>query len=85
MAVLFYIYLAGWTGLEPATSSVTGRCSNQLNYQPKNYSSKNHFPLLIMYHFTYFGFFDFFSFFSKLDAVMLSGHDAYPANNHGMP
>ena len=26
--------LAGWTGLEPATSGVTGRCSNQLNYHP---------------------------------------------------
>ena len=27
--------LAGRTGLEPATSDVTGRCSNQLNYRPK--------------------------------------------------
>jgi hypothetical protein len=26
--------LAGWTGLEPATSDVTGRRSNQLNYHP---------------------------------------------------
>ncbi len=26
--------LAGWTGLEPATSGVTGRHSNQLNYHP---------------------------------------------------
>ena len=26
--------LAGWTGLEPATSAVTGQHSNQLNYQP---------------------------------------------------
>ncbi len=25
---------AGLTGLEPATSAVTGRCSNQLNYSP---------------------------------------------------
>ena len=25
--------LADWTGLEPATSCVTGRHSNQLNYQ----------------------------------------------------
>jgi hypothetical protein len=24
----------GLTGLEPATSAVTGRCSNQLNYSP---------------------------------------------------
>jgi hypothetical protein len=27
---------ADWTGLEPATSAVTGRHSNQLNYQSKN-------------------------------------------------
>lgn len=26
--------MAGWTGLEPATSCVTGRRSNQLNYHP---------------------------------------------------
>ena len=26
-------HLAVWTGLEPATSAVTGRHSNQLNYQ----------------------------------------------------
>lgn len=25
----------GLTGLEPATSAVTGRCSNQLNYSPR--------------------------------------------------
>ncbi len=27
--------MAVWTGLEPATSCVTGRYSNQLNYQTK--------------------------------------------------
>ena len=27
--------MAGRTGLEPATSCVTGRRSNQLNYHPK--------------------------------------------------
>jgi hypothetical protein len=27
--------LAGWTGLEPAASGVTGRRSNQLNYHPE--------------------------------------------------
>jgi|WetSurMetagenome_2_1015567.scaffolds.fasta_scaffold03030_12 hypothetical protein len=27
--------MAGRTGLEPATSCVTGRRSNQLNYRPK--------------------------------------------------
>jgi hypothetical protein len=29
-----YSLLTGLTGLEPATSAVTGRCSNQLNYSP---------------------------------------------------
>ena len=29
------LLLAVWTGLEPATSAVTGRHSNQLNYQTK--------------------------------------------------
>jgi hypothetical protein len=28
-----YLLFADWTGLEPATSAVTGRHSNQLNYQ----------------------------------------------------
>ena len=27
------VNVADWTGLEPATSAVTGRHSNQLNYQ----------------------------------------------------
>ena len=30
--------LAVWTGLEPATSAVTGRHSNQLNYQTNIYT-----------------------------------------------
>ena len=30
---LNYTRMAVWTGLEPATSAVTGRHSNQLNYQ----------------------------------------------------
>ena len=29
----FGIYMAEWTGLEPATPGVTGRYSNQLNYR----------------------------------------------------
>ena len=28
----FFLMLAEWTGLEPATPGVTGRYSNQLNY-----------------------------------------------------
>ena len=33
MGLLFAFKLAVWTGLEPATPCVTGRYSNQLNYQ----------------------------------------------------
>ncbi len=29
-----FLFRTGLTGLEPATSAVTGRCSNQLNYRP---------------------------------------------------
>ena len=29
--------MAGWTGLKPAASGVTGRHSNQLNYHPENW------------------------------------------------
>ncbi len=32
--------MAGWTGIEPATSDVTGRRSNQLNYHPINDSEQ---------------------------------------------
>ena len=32
---LNYTRMAVWTGLEPATSCVTGRHSNQLNYQTR--------------------------------------------------
>ena len=32
------IFLAVWTGLEPATPCVTGRYSNQLNYQTKDFA-----------------------------------------------
>jgi hypothetical protein len=32
--------MAGPTGLEPATSGVTGRHSNQLNYDPANLTNR---------------------------------------------
>ena len=35
MQILLFGKITGLTGLEPATSAVTGRCSNQLNYNPK--------------------------------------------------
>ena len=34
-SLMLKVYMAGRTGLEPATSCVTGRRSNQLNYRPK--------------------------------------------------
>ena len=34
LVMRFVNFDAGWTGLEPATSAVTGQHSNQLNYQP---------------------------------------------------
>ena len=37
--VMFFLLLSGLTGLEPATSAVTGRRSNQLNYRPSNMNS----------------------------------------------
>ena len=33
--------VAGWTGLEPAASGVTGRRSNQLNYHPRGYFAES--------------------------------------------
>ena len=33
--------MAGWTGLEPATSGLTGQRSNQLNYHPVRECGKN--------------------------------------------
>ena len=36
----FPLLLADPTGLEPATSGVTGRCSNQLNYESLNADAK---------------------------------------------
>ena len=31
-----FVFGTGPTGFEPATSAVTGRCSNQLNYGPSS-------------------------------------------------
>ena len=43
----FFFVLSGLTGLEPATSAVTGRRSNQLNYRPSNMNSM--MPYLIRF------------------------------------
>ena len=33
--VIFFSSLSGLTGLEPAASALTGRCSDRLNYNPR--------------------------------------------------
>ena len=45
---MFFFVLSGLTGLEPATSAVTGRRSNQLNYRPSS-------MIIIMPYFQRFG------------------------------
>jgi hypothetical protein len=40
-----YLELAGTTGLEPATSCVTGMRSNQLNYVPGGINSLSHWVI----------------------------------------
>ena len=39
------MFMAGWTGLEPAASGVTGRRYNQLNYHPIKQKKFIHDPL----------------------------------------
>ncbi len=39
-----FLNFADWTGLEPATSAVTGRHSNQLNYQSFQQLQSNALP-----------------------------------------
>lgn len=38
MSFLLDLYPSGLTGLEPAASALTGRCSDQLNYNPREKS-----------------------------------------------
>lgn len=33
--LMYFLIPSGLTGLEPATSALTGRCSDQLNYNPR--------------------------------------------------
>ena len=44
---MVFILLAGPKGLEPSTSGLTGRRSNQLNYDPKFSSTSGDFSLYI--------------------------------------
>ena len=50
--LIYFIFLAEWTGLEPATPGVTGRYSNQLNYHSRqililNLASPTRFELVL--------------------------------------
>ena len=63
MRLAFGIWMAEWTGLEPATPCVTGRYSNRLNYHSVRTGYNDHtisyvpavlrfwiFPLLLALH-----------------------------------
>ena len=41
------VCFADWTGLEPATSAVTGRHSNQLNYQSVLFIGLDYFSAVV--------------------------------------
>lgn len=41
------LYPSGLTGLEPAASALTGRCSDRLNYNPRNCSRKKWHSILM--------------------------------------
>ena len=48
--------MAGTTGLEPATSAVTGQHSNQLNYVPFAFSTTYCKVLILLASFTVYSF-----------------------------
>lgn len=52
---------SGLTGLEPATSAVTGQCSNQLNYNPYSFFSR-----ILIYNIKYY-----ILFYQKLFSVSI--------------
>ena len=60
---MFFFVLSGLTGLEPATSAVTGRRSNQLNYRPFYMNS-------MMPYFVRFG--NIFLFISKNKSISIN-------------
>lgn len=45
---LLDLYPSGLTGLEPAASALTGRCSDQLNYNPQEKNCTAY--LLLQFH-----------------------------------
>lgn len=53
---LLDFYPSGLTGLEPAASALTGRCSDQLNYNPRKKSVQHAYSYDFIQTFFYFDF-----------------------------
>ena len=46
---MYLLNLSGLTGLEPAASALTGRCSDQLNYNPREIKRRDLAEILILF------------------------------------
>lgn len=47
---MYLVNLSGLTGLEPAASALTGRCSDQLNYNPGEIRRGDLAEILILFY-----------------------------------
>ena len=47
---MYLLNLSGLTGLEPAASALTGRCSDQLNYNPREIRIRDLAEILILFY-----------------------------------
>lgn len=47
---MYLLNLSGLTGLEPAASALTGRCSDQLNYNPREIRRRDLAEILILFY-----------------------------------
>ena len=48
--LMYLLNLSGLTGLEPAASALTGRCSDQLNYNPREIRIRDLAEILILFY-----------------------------------